>query len=234
MSVFNFTGPREIIINGDIITARYLDTKIQCGLTADDGNGILCALQLLETLPNLKVLFTVEEECGGNGAHEVYKNYEFFENVSFMLQADRRGTNDLIVHTNAIDITSKEFLDDINPIMNKYGYMPEFGTFTDVGVLAEDLEICGVNISCSYWNEHSNQEYCSISGLQKCLNFMYDIIISLQNNGKLYAIKVPEKRPSSFTTDALIKLNEYPDDAYEIPCDTCKDYDCMHCTKTTW
>lgn len=230
-AIFDFKGPREIVVNGDIITARYLDTKFQCGLTADDANGILCALQLLETLPNLKVLFTVEEECGGHGAHEACKNYDFFESISFMLQADRRGTKDLIVHTNGIDVVSEEFIADIAPIAAKYDYDAEYGTFTDVGILVEALEISGVNISCGYNSEHTSNESCSISGLQKCLNFMYEILITLQDNNKIYYVEIPEKYVSNITDDALVKLNEYPEDSYGIPCDYCKDYDCMNCTK---
>lgn len=63
---------------------------------------------------------------------------------------------------------------------------------------------------------------------------MYEILTALQDNGKIYYVEVPEKYTKPVTNNALVKLNEYPDDSYGIPCDYCKDYDCMHCTKVAF
>ena len=93
-TIHNFTSARELVIKNNIITAKYIKSGIQCGLNADDCNGILVALQLLETLPNLKVCFTTQEEIGGIGAYEAANNIEFFLNVRYLIQADRRGNKD--------------------------------------------------------------------------------------------------------------------------------------------
>ena len=147
-TIHNFTSARELVIKNNIITAKYIKSGIQCGLNADDCNGILVALQLLETLPNLKVCFTTQEEIGGIGAYEAANNIEFFLNVRYLIQADRRGNKDLITHTNGIDSASEKFVEDIQSLMEKYNYSESIGTFTDIGVLASKLLISGVNVSC--------------------------------------------------------------------------------------
>ena len=236
-TVHNFTSARELIIKNNIITARYIKSGVQCGLNADDCNGILVALQLLETLPNLKVCFTTKEEVGGIGAEEAANNIEFFLNVRYLIQADRHGKDDLITHTNGINSASEKFVDDIQSLMEKYEYFEGTGTFTDVGVLADKLLISGVNVSCGYYNEHTYREYCDINELNNCLNFIYDIITTLDNQDTTYTIQ-PQNTYKSYYN----KYDDYNHDyAYNnsskdcqvLPCDYCMDQDCMHC-KYNW
>lgn len=235
-TIHNFTSARELIIKNNIITARYIKSGIQCGLNADDCNGILIALQLLETLPNLKVCFTTQEEIGGVGAYEAANNIEFFLNVRYLIQADRRGNKDLITHTNGIDSASEKFVEDIQSLMEKYNYSESIGTFTDIGVLASKLLISGVNVSCGYYNEHTFKECCNINELNNCLNFIYEIITSLDDQTITYTIKAQKSYVSnyysSYDYDNYI-YDDSPKDTYDLPCDHCIDEDCMHC-EVTW
>ena len=233
-TVHSFTSARELVMHNNIVSAYYIKSGIQCGLNADDCNGILVALQLLETLPNLKVCFTTQEEMGGKGAQEAANNIEFFLDVQYLIQADRRGNNDLITYTNGINSASKKFVEDIQPLMDKYNYSEGVGTFTDIGVLADELLISGVNVSCGYYNEHTFKEICNISELNNCLNFIYDIIISLNDKDTMYSIQ-PQKPYENYsnTNYGNYVYNDYPKDDYSLPCDYCTDQDCMHC-KHTW
>ena len=236
-TVHSFTSARELVIKDNIITAQYIKSGIQCGLNADDCNGILVALQLLETLPNLKVCLTTQEEIGGNGAEEAVDNIEFFLDVRYLVQADRRGNKDLITYTNGINSASEKFVEDIHPLMEKYGYIENSGTFTDVGVLSSELLISGVNISCGYYNEHTFREYCNINELNNCLNFIHDIIVSLDGQNTVYEIKAQKPYKDTYTYNYSsydnYKYNDSPNDGYDLPCDNCIDQDCMHC-KYTW
>lgn len=235
-TIHNFTSARELVIKNNIITAKYIKSGIQCGLNADDCNGILVALQLLETLPNLKVCFTTQEEIGGVGAYEAANNIEFFLNVRYLIQADRRGNKDLITHTNGIDSASEKFVEDIQSLMEKYNYSESIGTFTDIGVLASKLLISGVNVSCGYYNEHTFKECCNINELNNCLNFIYEIITSLDDQTITYTIKAQESYVSnyysSYDYDNYI-YDDSPKDTYDLPCNHCINEDCMHC-KETW
>lgn len=236
-TVHSFTSARELVIKNNIITARYIKSGLQCGLNADDCNGILVALQLLEALPNLKVCFTTKEEIGGIGAEEAANNIEFFLDVRYLIQADRRGNDDLITHTNGIDSASEKFIDDIQPLLEKYGYSEGIGTFTDVGILADELLISGVNVSCGYYNEHTYREYCNINELNNCLNLIYDIIVTLDGQDTVYTIKAQHSYKKFYTKyddysrDDYI-YNDSPKDHSALPCDYCMDQDCMHCKYT--
>ena len=226
--VNEFYTNRELVLNENILSARYIPTKLQCGLNADDSNGICCALQLLEIFPNLKVLFTSQEEIGGTGATTACENYLFFTDVRYCIQADRRGKSDLIVHTNGIESADSKFVEDISDLMETYGYSENTGTFTDIGIIAEKLQISGVNISCGYYNEHFPTEVCNIDELQNCLNFMYSIVKKLDNN-KYYTVPVQKKY--SFNNTSSISSNYSfgfsPDE--DMPCDKCINQDCMNC-----
>ena len=237
-TVHTFTSARELIIRDGIISAQYIKSGLPCGLNADDCNGILVALQLLETLPNLKVCFTTQEEIGGKGAYEAANNIEFFLDVRYLIQADRRGNSDLIIHTNGIDSASENFVEDIKPLMEKYKYFEESGTFTDIGVLASELLISGVNVSCGYYNEHTFKECCNINELNNCLNFIHDIIVSLDNQDTVYVIKMQKSYTNSLYDYSKYDYGNYeyddsPKDDYALPCDHCLNQDCMNC-KYTW
>ena len=232
------------------IFGKNVKTGKRIGLGADDVNGICCALQLLKVIPNLKVCFTTEEEIGFKGAFVAADNIDFFYNVSYLIQADRHGSSDLITFTNGIYSASEEWLQEVTPIAAKYKYSEEVGLGTDVGALAEQLQLSGVNLSCGYYKEHTDKEFIVISELQNCLNFMEEILTTIPCN-KQYDIKLgyyPYNKESmvygyydryydDFYDDenhdylSKYKDEDYPEDGYELPCDTCETYDCMNCTK---
>lgn len=223
-TVHVFRSSREILFSNNTMRARYTDSHNPCGLNADDCNGILVALQLLEVLPDLKVCFTVEEEIGGIGAEQASLNTDFFSDVQFLIQADRKGSRDFIIHTNGLSTASDAFVDDILELLIKYDYELAMGTFTDIGILAENLEISGVNVSCGYYNEHTSRECCRINELEKCLNFIHDVIVQVSHNGKTYYIEVPKVQTTN-------KTDPYKYTSDDLPCDHCRTFDCMNCTK---
>lgn len=227
--------------NGVMYGLHKIDGS-RCGLGCDDANGICVALQMLEELPDLKVIFTTEEEVGAKGAVEACFNTDFLYNIRYFLQADRRGASDLITHTNGIDVVTDEFILDLSPIINKYGYSENTGTFTDVGELVENVRVCGVNISCGYYLEHTVNEYCKISELENCLNFIYEILTTLTSD-KQYHIEVlnkyssnynyywdyephPDKAEEEYPSESSDYYSDFSDN---LPCDKCRDMDCMNC-----
>lgn len=245
-TIHTFTKPRELYIEKGIIRARYISTGVACGLNADDCNGILVALQLLETFPDLKVCFTVEEEIGGKGADEAASNVEFFSNVKYLIQADRHGANDLIIHTNGIECASTSFIKDITPLMSKYLYVEDWGTFTDVGILAGEFGISGINVSCGYYHEHTVKECCNIAELENCLNFIHDIIVNTED--RVYNIQVSKygsygynhydygnyRDDYDYYANRDVPPSENDDFEEDLPCNHCASQDCMHCTKYSY
>lgn len=220
---------KEVRIKNNKIWGKDKLTGKQTALGCDDTNGICCALQLLKEIPDIKVCFTTEEEVGFLGADYASDNVDFFYNVAYMIQADRHGNSDLITHTNGIYSASEGWLQEISGIMAEFGYSETWGLGTDIGVLAEKLEISGVNISCGYYEEHRATEYMIISELQNCLNFMEAILKTVPLD-KQYTIKIDYKPYNSAYAwnNFASEFKDFPSDDY-CACDHCPTYDCMNC-----
>ena len=130
----------------------------------------------------------VGEEVGCEGSSEA--KMSFFDNVRFVLQADRRGESDLITSIYGTPLATEEFLEDTN--YKGFGYRPTTGMLTDVYTLRENgLNVCVLNISCGYYEPHTDNEVVCISDLLNCLEFVKNII---RNCKKVYKIEPCEKR----------------------------------------
>ena len=76
-----------------------------------------------------------------------------------------------------MDICSDGFIKDITP--EKFGYTPTEGMMTDVEQLKENgLNVSCINISCGYYEPHTDNEFTDKNDLMKCLVFIEHIITS--------------------------------------------------------
>lgn len=158
---------------GGILFGFDLNTDSFVGCGADDKNGIFIALSCLEKYDHIKVAFFVEEEIGCRGSSAA--DMSFFKDCRFVLQADRRNGSDFISRASFVDLCSAEFIADVN--MEKFGYKEAAGSMTDVMTLKENgLEVSCCNLSCGYYNPHTENEYTKIYELNNCLDFVQSII----------------------------------------------------------
>jgi hypothetical protein len=158
---------------GGILFGFDLSTDSFVGCGADDKNGIFIALSCLEKYDHIKVAFFVEEEIGCRGSSAA--DMSFFKDCRFVLQADRRNGSDFISRASFVDLCSAEFIADVN--MEKFGYKEATGSMTDVMLLKENgLEVSCCNLSCGYYNPHTENEYTKIYELNNCLDFVQSII----------------------------------------------------------
>lgn len=163
----------QALVVGDIILGYSQKSRSQQGLGADDKNGIWVALKCLLKYDVIKVAFFVSEEigCVGSGA----ANMSFFADARYVLQCDRRGAHDLITTAGWTELCSQEFVQAIQP--SKFGYKPADGMLTDVLTLKENgLAVSCVNISCGYYEPHTDYEITNVTDLQNCLSFVENII----------------------------------------------------------
>lgn len=143
------------------------------GVGADDKNGIFIALEALKKYDCLKVVFFREEEIGCNGSS--HAEMSFFDDCRFVIQCDRRGNSDLITSIGCTDLCSERFIQDIDP--EKWGYKEEQGMMTDVETLKENgLSVSAVNMSCGYFNPHTDEEITVKRDLEKCWRLVQHII----------------------------------------------------------
>lgn len=167
--------PRDFraIETRDIIFGYSAKEHSFCGLGADDKNGILIAIQAIKQYDCMKIAFFKEEETGCRGSSRAEMN--FFENCRFVIQCDRRGNSDLITNISCTDLCSEKFIQDIT--LEKWGYKEETGLMTDVETLKEKgLFVSAINISCGYYNPHTDEEITVKRDLEKCWSLVQHII----------------------------------------------------------
>jgi hypothetical protein len=99
------------------------------------------------------VLLCEDEEVGAIGAMKFTKT-DYIKNldVNYMIEFDRRGSSDAVFYS----CDNKDFIDFI---IECTGYKQSFGSFTDISKLMPASKLCGVNLSCGYYNPHTESEY---------------------------------------------------------------------------
>lgn len=143
------------------------------GPGCDDKNGIFIALEALKKYDCLKVVFFREEETGCQGSS--HAEMSFFDNCRLVIQCDRRGNSDLITSIGCTDLCSERFIQDIDP--ERFNYITAVGMMTDVETLKEKgLSISAINLSCGYYNPHTDEEVTVKRDLEKCWKLVQHII----------------------------------------------------------
>ena len=189
--------PRDFraIETRDIIFGYSAKEHSFCGLGADDKNGIIIALEAIKKYDSMKIVLFREEETGCRGSS--CAEMKFFENCRFVIQCDRRGNSDLITNIGCTDICSEKFIQDIDP--EKWGYKEESGMMTDVEALKErGLTASAINMSCGYFNPHTDEEITVKRDLEKCWRMVQQII---EDCTETYPNEEGENDPFGFYDD---------------------------------
>ena len=167
------------------------------GLGADDKNGIWIALKVVEKFVRdkspIKVAFFAAEEldCVGSGNADL----TFFKDCRFVLQFDRKGGSDFINKANGVELNSKEFRRTVEKIYLRYGYKNARGYTTDVYKLKiRGLDISAANISCGYYNAHTEKEMTNIKELRNALKMALELM--KMKNRFPHTAKLPVQNPN--------------------------------------
>ena len=104
-----------------------------------------------------------------------HADMSFFSDCRFVIQCDRKGNGDMVTQINGMKLCSNEFISAID--VRKYGYKPAQGLNTDVAALKRNgLEVSCINLSCGYYEPHTDNEYTVVADLCKCYRFVWHII----------------------------------------------------------
>ena len=133
---------------------------------ADDKNGVWILLQILKKIKNVSFIFSVGEETGGR-IKNIPNISKLLESIKYGIIFDRRGSGDIICEKN--NYGTEEFEKALVDIGTQFGFKPEKGCFSDCNYLSEHISCC--NLSCGYYNAHTDAEYTIISELQNSLAF---------------------------------------------------------------
>lgn len=173
VSCCHHSGDFRVVETEDILFGYSPAMKRFENLGADDKNGIFVCLECLKKFDTLKAVFFREEETGCRGSWAAYM--PFFDNVRFVIQPDRKGNSDLVTAISFTRLCSEQFIEAVEP--GKWGYHETEGLVTDVLALKENgLDVSCVNVSCGYYNAHTDEEITVKEDLRKCLRFVGHII----------------------------------------------------------
>ena len=134
-------------------TDIYYDTKksviwAPSGLGADDRAGVLAIMKIVLDGLRPSIIFTTGEEIGGVGARAFVRNFPSpTPSLKYLIQLDRRGSVDAVFYNCANDIFTQ--------YVESFGFVENFGTFTDISTICPRWKIAGVNLSIGYENEHT-------------------------------------------------------------------------------
>lgn len=120
------------------------------GAGFDDKAGIYAIISILADGYRPHIVLTTDEEVGCIGASALASIPCPFEKAQFIIQLDRRGANDCVFY----DCDNKDFINYIE----SFGFITNFGSFTDIVELCPAWECAGVNLSIGYRDEHTKQE----------------------------------------------------------------------------
>lgn len=186
------------VIFGGKVTGFNRVTMEQTGIGGDDKVGIYVALEMLREHTNMKCFFPRDEEIGCIGSSKVDKKW--FDDVTIALQCDRRGNTDFITNASGTELSSKAFQNDVLPILRNYGYKFDRGMMTDVMELKErGIKASMANISCGYYNPHTEHEYVDIADVHKVTLMVSEIIRTL--GGTYYPHELPPRKSWSRDSD---------------------------------
>lgn len=193
----------------------------------DDRAGIYSIIELIQRGYRPHVIFTDLEEVGGVGATAlVEKNPKCpFTKCHALIQLDRANEKDSVFYS----CDNKKF----EKFINQYGFETDWGTFSDISVIAPAWRIAAVNLSIGYLDEHSRSERLVCAWTDNTIDKVSKIIEDINCVEQFEYI--PEKieyfhfhRYSDFSTCLLCGKSLTPQTRYEIydteyPYAVCKD-----------
>ena len=175
----------QVFKTKDKMFAMDMHNMEQYGIGGDDKVGIYITLQLLEKFKNFKAVFFKDEEVGCQGSS--IANFEFFNDSTIVLQCDRKGNTDIVNNIGGYSMYDETLNKDITAILQHYGRVEVTGGMTDVQEIARNNSVQVANMSCGYYNPHSEQEYIDINDVYETTNLCYQILNATKH--KRYEIK---------------------------------------------
>ncbi len=145
------------------------------GIGGDDRCGVYALLNIYHMASKKPyILFTCDEEIGGDGARAFVKNYtdgvlpKNLADLKMIIEIDRQGEKDAV------------YYDCDNPELEEYitnkGFVTEFGSFSDISVIAPTLGVAAVNLSSGYYYQHTLHECIVRSHINATIYKILDIV----------------------------------------------------------
>lgn len=158
-------------------------TKRDSGIGGDDKCGVYLALEMLDTLPNVKIALFVSEEIGCKGS--MYADPEFFKNVGYAIQYDSPQGNSmsLTLMGRYLFNQKSEFANKVSGLITEHGIKDwAYHPYTDVWQIMEKFNIACLNLAAGYYRYHTDAEYVIVDDVQNGYELGLKIVESLGEN----------------------------------------------------
>lgn len=183
------------------------------GLGADDRAGIFAILQVLKAGLRPSVILTTDEEIGGFGASALTMDYPTcpIPGLKYLIELDRCGSKDAVFYCCASD--------DFKEYITEFGFIEARGSFSDISILMPNWQICGVNLSIGYMNEHMHIETLDVSALMATVEKVKTML------------QVRDIPHFEFIEQLQSRLSAWGDIAFDVKCGSCnkvfQDYEAI-------
>lgn len=185
------------------------------GLGADDRAGIFAILQIVMDGYRPSIILTADEERGGLGAQKLAKKECPIEFLRYMIQLDRKGSNDCVFY----ECNNGQFIKYIE----SFGFSEAVGSFSDISFLMPAWKICGVNLSIGYKDEHSIAETLNVHYMFQTIEKVKALLDDAKTVPQWEFYEISNK-----LLDYYSEMRPYSsyDDTYDTgtPCECCGKY----------
>lgn len=194
---------KELVWEGDKVTAKNPLTGKQTGLGMDNQGGTCIALAVIEAVPAIKAMFPVEEETGCQGT-KASSYVEFFKDCSFVFSNDSPDRNRATHYSSGTQLYSDRFFEEfIGPVFKKHG-VTSFRSepWTDckwvrLNVKGEDgknIEV--INAGNGGYDAHRDTEYAKFSDVTAAVDMMIDLCNKVGTDKQYTSDIEEEPRPT--------------------------------------
>lgn len=183
------------------------------GIGGDDRCGVYALVNCYKmALKKPWLLFTCDEEIGGIGAQafaDAYLNGELPEklcDLKIIIEVDRRGQNDAV------------YYDCYNPDFENYiaskGFEMQYGSFSDISIIAPALGVAAVNLSSGYYNAHTQHEYINRKQINATIQKVNEILQEAEESNFPKFEYVDRFSSYGYSSNSSIKLPKDLPDKY--------------------
>lgn len=179
---------------GDNLYAFDTEQMQQYGIGGDDKVGIYITIMCLQHFKNFKAVFFVDEEVGCLGS--IAADHTFFNDSTIVLQCDRQNITDFVNQISNTILFDDTLLNDIQPILTKYNRKVTTGGLTDVKQIALNNNVQVANMSCGYYNPHTDYEYINLTDVYNTMHMCIEIFKATKH--MRYTINGTRTKPFTF------------------------------------
>ena len=190
---------------------EYTEDGSPTGIGGDDKCGIFICLELLKQLDKVKIGLFVSEETGCHGSSKCDEN--FLQDVGYITQYDAPGNHlisEICSGVRLFERDSEFFIKTLDIITTCFGneMLIQSHPYTDISQLKKKIDVSCINISCGYYNMHSNQEFISIDDVCRAIEVGKNMVNTLGYKKYEYEYK-PIVYTKQTTMNSLVEFDDY-------------------------